>query len=103
LQHKGYSLVDVFQPCVSFNKVNTYQWYMKRVYKLQDETNYDLANRTLAFEKSLEWGERIPIGIFYQVKDKPTYADQLPVLKAGALVKQGLRTNVPEQIKNQSV
>ncbi len=103
LQHKGYSLVDVFQPCVSFNKVNTYQWYMKRIYKLQDDPNYDPTNRTLAFEKSLEWGDRIPIGIFYQVKGKPTYADQLPALKKGALVKQGLRTKVPEEVKNQFV
>jgi 2-oxoglutarate ferredoxin oxidoreductase subunit beta len=103
MQHKGYSLVDVFQPCVSFNKVNTYQWYMKRVYKLQDEEKYDASNRTTAFEKSLEWGDRIPIGIFYQVKGKPTYADQLPVLKAGALVKQALRKSVPENVKNQFV
>ncbi|MDZ7342515.1 MAG: 2-oxoacid ferredoxin oxidoreductase, partial [candidate division KSB1 bacterium] len=90
-------------PCVSFNKVNTYQWYMKRVYKLQDDTDYDVTNRTLAFEKSLEWGDKIPIGIFYQVKGKPTYADQLPVLKKGAMVKQAMRTSVPEEVKNQFV
>lgn len=103
LQHKGYSLVDVFQPCVSFNKVNSYQWYQKRVYKLQDDKNYDATNRVLAFEKTLEWGERIPIGIFYQAKDKPTYVDQLPVLKKGALVKQGLRASVSEEIKNEFI
>ncbi|MBN1347987.1 2-oxoacid:ferredoxin oxidoreductase subunit beta [candidate division KSB1 bacterium] len=100
LQHRGFSLVDVFQPCVSFNRINTYEWYSKRVYKLEDETGYDLTNRTLAFEKAFEWGDRIPIGIFYQVKGKPAYEDQLPVLNAGPLVKQDLRTNVPESIKN---
>ncbi len=100
LQHSGYSLIDVFQPCVSFNKINTYQWYQNRVYKLQDEEKYETSNRTQAFEKALEWGDRIPIGIFYQVKGKPTYIDQLPVLKKGALVKQGMRTNVGEEIKN---
>ncbi len=103
LQHKGYCLVDVFQPCVSFNKVNTYQWYQKRVYKLQDDKNYDATNRVLAFEKTLEWGERIPIGIFYKIDDKPTYIDQLPVLKAGPLVRQKLRTNVSEDIKNEFI
>ena len=103
LQHKGYSQVDVFQPCVSFNKINTYQWYQKRVYKLQDESKYDTSNRTVAFEKALEWGDRIPIGIFYQVKGKPTYVDQLPVLKKGALVRQGLRTSVSDELKKQFV
>ena len=103
LKHKGYSLVDVFQPCVSFNKVNTYQWYTKRVYKLQDEDNYDATNRISAFEKSLDWGDKIPIGIFYQVTGKPTYVDQLHVLKKGALVRQGLRKNVPEAIKEQFI
>jgi 2-oxoglutarate ferredoxin oxidoreductase subunit beta len=103
LQHKGYSLVDVFQPCVSFNKVNTYQWYTKRVYKLQDQANYNVTNRVLAFEKSLEWGDHIPIGIFYEVKGKPTYTDQLSVLDKGTLVKQGIRTSVLEDVKNQFI
>ncbi len=103
LQHKGYSLVDVFQPCVSFNKVNTYQWYQQRVYKLEDESNYDLQDLSEAFKRSKEWGDRIPIGIFYQVKGKLTYKDQVPVLRRDALVKQKLRTKVPEKIKNEFI
>ena len=103
LQHRGYSLVDVFQPCVSFNRVNTYQWYQQRVYKLQDETNYDVTDLTIAFNKSLEWGERIPIGVFYKIEGKPTYKDQISALKAGALVRQGLRKEVPEELKNEFI
>lgn len=103
LRHKGYSLVDVFQPCVSFNKVNTYQWYQQRVYKLEDEQDYDVTNRTAAFNKALEWGNRIPIGIFYRVADKPSYEDQVPALNKGALVKQQLRKKLPEKIKNEFV
>jgi len=103
LQHRGYSLVDVFQPCVSFNKVNTYAWYQQRVYKLEDEKGYDVTNLPAAFKKSLEWGARIPIGIFYKKEGEPTYKDQLPVLNAGPLVKQGLRTQVPEDVKNEFI
>lgn len=103
LQHKGYSLVDVFQPCVSFNKVNTYKWYQQRVYKLEDESNYNVADSLEAFQRSQEWGERIPIGIFYRIEGKPTYKDQVPILKDRALVKQELRKEVPEEIKNEFV
>jgi len=103
LNHKGYSLVDVFQPCVSFNKVNTYQWYQQRVYKLQDEKNYDVTKISSAFQKSLEWGDRIPIGIFYKIEGKPTYKDQLPVLKLSPLVKQNIKREVPEEIKNEFI
>jgi len=103
LQHKGYSLVDVFQPCVSFNKVNSYQWYQQRVYKLEDEPDYDVTDQLEAFKRTKEWGARIPIGIFYRIRDKLTYEEQVPVLKKGALVKQDLRRSVPEIIKKEFV
>ena len=88
VNHKGFSLVDVFQQCVTFNRVNTYDWYKQRVYDLQ-ETGYDASDKTLAFEKALEWGERIPIGVFYRVSE-PTYEDELPQLKDMPLVKQSI-------------
>ena len=103
LQHRGYSMVDVFQPCVTFNKVNTYEWYQKRVYKLQDDKEHDSSNLGAAFEKSREWGDRIPIGIFYKKEGELTYKDQLPALQKGALVKQGLRKSVPEEIKTEFI
>jgi 2-oxoglutarate ferredoxin oxidoreductase subunit beta len=102
LQHKGYAMIDVFQPCVSFNKVNTYQWYQERVYKLQDDPNYDTSDLDAAFQKAREWGDRIPTGIFYQVQ-RPHYREQVPTLKNGALVKQGMRKNVPESIKDEFI
>ncbi|MBD3290536.1 2-oxoacid ferredoxin oxidoreductase [candidate division KSB1 bacterium] len=101
LKHRGYSMIDVFQPCVTFNKVNTYQFYNKRVYKLQEENEYDSSDLGAAFAKSQEWGDRIPIGIFYQKKGEPTYQEHLPVLENKSLVKHGLRDSVPEEIKNE--
>jgi 2-oxoglutarate ferredoxin oxidoreductase subunit beta len=74
IETKGFALIDVLQPCVSFNKINTYQWYSQRVYKLDE--GYDPANRVKAFEKSLEWGDKIPIGILYR-SERPTYEDTL--------------------------
>jgi len=99
IQHRGYALVDVFQPCVTFNRINSYEYYRPRVYKLQEEPDYDPTDRIAAFQRAQEWGDRIPIGIFYQVEDRPAYEEQVPALKAGPLVKQPLQKLRPEQIE----
>ena len=75
--HKGFSLVDILQPCVSFNKVNTYEWYSKRVYRLGPE--HDPTDRVAAFSRALEWGDRIPLGIIYR-HERPTFEERHPVL-----------------------
>lgn len=89
LKHKGFALVDVFQPCVTFNYLNTYQWFSQRVYKLEDETGYNPTDRMNALARAQEWGERIPIGIFFR-ETKPTYEDQLPQIKEKPLVEQDI-------------
>ena len=76
IKHRGFAYVDVFQPCVSFNYLNTYDWFSQRVYKLEDE-GHDFTDRNNALEKAFEWGDRIPIGIFYN-KERPTYQDSIP-------------------------
>jgi 2-oxoglutarate ferredoxin oxidoreductase subunit beta len=95
IAHKGFALVDVFQPCVSFNKLNTYDFFTKRVYKLQD-SGHNTGNAMLALEKALEAEktnyEKLPIGIFYK-ENKPTYEDSLPTLKERTLVEHDL-TNI---------
>jgi 2-oxoglutarate ferredoxin oxidoreductase subunit beta len=85
--HKGFSIVDILSPCVTFNKVNTIQSYKDRVYKLEDKPDYDKTNLTQALEKVREWGDHIPTGILYQIS-APTYEDQVNVLKKGPLVGQ---------------
>jgi 2-oxoglutarate ferredoxin oxidoreductase subunit beta len=87
ITHRGFALIDILQPCVSFNHRNTFQWYEERVYKLEDESGYDPGNKKAALEKAFEWGEKIPIGIIYE-EDLPVYEDHLPALSNGALVKQ---------------
>jgi 2-oxoglutarate ferredoxin oxidoreductase subunit beta len=88
IAHRGFSLIDVFSPCVTFNKINTYPWFKERVYKLEDGP-YDPTDLMAAMEKSLEWGSRIPIGLLYR-HEKPTYEDTEPVLTKGPLVEQPL-------------
>ena len=87
ITHKGFALIDILQPCPSFNHKNTFQWYRERVYKLEDEDGYNPDDKKAALEKALEWGERIPIGVIYK-KESPTYEEQLPALSKGALVTQ---------------
>ncbi len=86
VEHRGFALIDILQPCVSFNHKNTYQWYRERVYKLDDQ-GYDPSDRTAAFAKAQEWDDRIPIGLIYR-KERPVYEEQLPALKEMPLVKQ---------------
>ena len=86
IEHKGFSFVDVLQPCVTFNKLNTFQWYRDRVYKLED-AGYSPTDRLKAFEKSLEWGERIPLGVVYE-RAGPSFEEKMPALKKGPLFRQ---------------
>ncbi|NLM35029.1 MAG: 2-oxoacid:ferredoxin oxidoreductase subunit beta [Clostridiales bacterium] len=79
INHKGYALIDILQPCVTFNKVNTFKWYKERVYSL--DNNYDPSNKAKAFEKALEFGdEGIPTGIIYKEEGKPIFEEIHPVI-----------------------
>ena len=86
IEHRGFALIDILQPCVSFNHKNTYQWYRERVYKLEDQ-GYNPTDKLAAFAKAQEWDERIPIGVIYR-NERPIYEEQLPALKEVPLVKQ---------------
>jgi len=86
IEHRGFSLINILQPCVTFNKVNTYQYYLQRSYKL--EKNYQKDDFRSALNKSLELlEEKFPLGVIYQVK-KPTYTESLPQIKEKPLVEK---------------
>jgi 2-oxoglutarate/2-oxoacid ferredoxin oxidoreductase subunit beta len=86
IQHHGFSFVDVFSPCVTYNKINTFDFFRQRVYKLES-AGHDPSDLVQAFARSIEWGDKIPIGLFYRV-EKPTYEDLEEVLAAGPLAQQ---------------
>jgi 2-oxoglutarate ferredoxin oxidoreductase subunit beta len=84
IKHRGFSLIDILQPCVSFNRVNTHEWYKERVFDLEKEGHdpYDFDN---AMKKAKLWRDRIPIGTFYKEK-KPSFTERIGVLNNGPLV-----------------
>jgi 2-oxoglutarate ferredoxin oxidoreductase subunit beta len=98
IQHKGYALVEILQPCVTFNRKNTYDWYRERVYNLA-ETGHDTSDRVAAFRKALEWGDRIPLGVIYQTR-LPTYEEQEVGLKQGPIATRKLDRLSPAEVKS---
>jgi 2-oxoglutarate ferredoxin oxidoreductase subunit beta len=83
IAHNGFALIDILQPCVSFNKVNTFAWYKERCYTLPED--YDPTDWESGINKASEWGDKIPIGVIYRNK-RPPFEDHFPVLKQGRLV-----------------
>ena len=94
IRFKGYAMVDILQPCVSFNKINTFAWYNQRVYEL--DKAYDNTDRAAAMIKSMEFGDRIPIGVLYQ-KEQPTFHEQHEVLRNGQILAG--RRNDPKLVR----
>jgi 2-oxoglutarate ferredoxin oxidoreductase subunit beta len=97
IQHKGFALVDIFQPCVTYNHVNTYQFYQTHLYKLEDDKSYNMTDRVGAFKKALEWGDKIPIGLFYRV-ERPVFEETLEASKGVPLVKQKIDPLIFEKL-----
>lgn len=102
VSHDGFALLDILQPCVTFNKINTYSWYGKRVYRIGDD--HDPQDRVAAFKKSLEWGDRIPIGIIYQNRrlalEKRMQAASATVPVDQSLSVEGLRSGFVRALKS---
>lgn len=96
IKHKGFSLVDVFSPCVTYNKKNTFPWFRERIYSLQKE-NHNTSDLDAAMKKAREEENRIPTGIFYQT-NAPTYVELETAYKFGPPAKQKLELK-PEDAK----
>jgi 2-oxoglutarate ferredoxin oxidoreductase subunit beta len=86
IQHKGFAFVDALSPCVTYNKINTFDWFRQRVYKLES-AGHDPTDKVAAWQRALEWGDKIPTGLFYKV-ERPTYEDLEEVLAQGPLSQQ---------------
>jgi len=87
IAHHGFALIDILQPCVSFNTVNTFAWYEKRCSPMP--TKYDPTNWDEAMKVACQWGDRIPIGVIYQ-NDRLSFEDHFPVLAHGPLLGRSL-------------
>jgi 2-oxoglutarate ferredoxin oxidoreductase subunit beta len=82
LQHKGFALIDVFSPCVTFNTDNDHPFFKNRVKKLEEE-GHDPSDWKSACEKAMLWGDTIYTGLFFQVEETPTLGQREPILDRG--------------------
>lgn len=89
INHKGFSFINVFSPCVTFNKVNTYEWFKENIVKLSSIEGYDPANRAQAVNTLME-NDGLVTGLIYQNKEKPSYEQLVNGFKETPLVEQNL-------------
>ena len=84
IQHKGFSHIDIFSPCVTFNHDNTFAFFRPRIKKLEDE-GHDPSDWKAACEKAMAWGDTIYTGLFYKTDEKRSLDDKEPVLEGEPL------------------
>lgn len=84
IQSPGFALLDILQPCVSFNKVNTFKWYKDRIRELPE--SYNPEDRDRALIESLKWGDEIPVGVIYR-GTRPAFENASPILDGPPLIK----------------
>lgn len=99
VNHKGFSVLNILQPCITFDKVHTYGWYRERLYKLETQ-GYLPDNKFKALELAFVWGEKIPLGVFYK-EEKPTSEDHEPALAQRTLVESPLEIADLEAVLNE--
>jgi 2-oxoglutarate ferredoxin oxidoreductase subunit beta len=90
LKHKGFSLINVFSPCVTFNKVNTYDWFKQNIVNLEQFPEYDPSNRVAAMTKIMETGGMLT-GLIYQNKERKAYDQMIVGFKEEGLANQDLQ------------
>lgn len=101
IQYEGYALVDILQPCVSFNKVNTFAYYNHRVYELGND--HDSSDKAAAMQKAMEFGDKIPIGVLYQ-EPKASFHKKNIVLKSGVpLIDQKTNNTAVQKMINEFI
>ena len=87
INHDGFSFVNVFSPCVTYNKVNTYDWFKEHLTSIDDIDDYDNSDKQLAMRTVLEH-ESLVKGIVYQDTETPSYESQINELEDEALAKK---------------
>jgi 2-oxoglutarate ferredoxin oxidoreductase subunit beta len=94
MNHKGFALIEVLSPCVTQNKLNSYEWYKENIYLLEEDSSYDPQDIRLAWEK-LSASGKIPLGLIYEEK-KPSYEELVLPKKEKSLVFNDLRIDIPK-------
>ncbi|EPY04007.1 2-oxoacid ferredoxin oxidoreductase [Paenibacillus sp. E194] len=95
IKHEGFSLINVFSPCVTFNKINTYDWFKENIINLESVEGYDPSNRIAAMTKLMETDGMIT-GLIYQDKSKKSYENLVSGFRDEPLAKQNIRLSSEE-------
>ncbi|MFE5319518.1 2-oxoacid:ferredoxin oxidoreductase subunit beta [Paenibacillus sp. NPDC056579] len=95
MKHKGFSFINVFSPCVTFNKVNTYDWFKENIVDLEETPDYDPSNRVMAMTKIMETNGLLT-GLIYQDTSKTSYENLVTGFKEEALAKQNIKITEQE-------
>ncbi|MDO3676360.1 2-oxoacid:ferredoxin oxidoreductase subunit beta [Paenibacillus ehimensis] len=95
MKHEGFSFINVFSPCVTFNKVNTYEWFKEHIVDLEETPDYDSSNRVAAMTKIMETNSLVT-GLIYQDKTRKSYEDMVAGFKPEALAKQNIKITEQE-------
>ncbi|MBD1373196.1 2-oxoacid:ferredoxin oxidoreductase subunit beta [Hazenella sp. IB182357] len=90
INHKGFSLINVYSPCVTYNKINTYDWFKENLVSVNDDPNYDPSDRSMAMQKLMAHNGLVT-GIIYQNKERPAYEEMISGFKEEGLAKQDLK------------
>jgi len=85
IAHDGFALLDILQPCVTFNRVNTFKWYKDRIRPVGED--HDPSDCDAALRLAMKWGDEIPIGVLYR-SGRASYEARQDVLGKGTLVGQ---------------
>lgn len=88
MRHRGFALLDILQPCVTYNHVNTFEFYRERMRPI--DGRYDPKDFAAALTLAQEWDGSIPIGILYQNDDRPAFHEHLPWAKKSTMVPTAL-------------
>lgn len=90
LEHKGFSLINVYSPCVTYNKINTYDWFKENIINLEEDESYDSSNRLMAMQKLMEHNGLVT-GLIYQNKERKSYEELISGFREEPLAKQDLK------------
>ena len=101
ITYPGYAIVDILQPCISFNKVNTFAYYKSRVYHLEED--YDPSNKIGAMTRAMEFDDRIPIGILYQEQKQTFHQKNIVLAGREPLVDRERDNSVVKQLMSEFV
>lgn len=89
INHDGFSFVNVFSPCVTYNKVNTYDWFKENLTSIEDIEGFDVTDKSNATQKVLEYDSLIK-GIVYQDTETPSYESQIEEMEDTPLAKRDI-------------